>query len=100
MVLPLLGGEGRGEGERLSNFLTGVSDRSVRFLQLLRTRVIQQRMRRALLQRSENGFANVLSVTPQAGIPITQHFDAARNQKSLALGIVRLPVGMPVTKTI
>jgi hypothetical protein len=54
-------------------FLPALVPRTVRFSRHLRTRV----MRSALPQRSENGFANVLSVPPRTRVPKTQHSGAA-----------------------
>src|SRR6266446_3812915 len=90
-ILPLPGGEGRGEGVRLIQFLLP---------RIHRPCVIRQRMRRTFLQLAKNRVADGLRVAPQTGIPKAQFLDAARSQERFAFRIVTLLVRMTVTKSI
>jgi hypothetical protein len=114
LPLPLLGGEGWGEGERtveIASALTctplsslifhlsfGGASASSRLAN--RSAIIRQWMRRALLQRIPYRVADSLSLASQARVPEPQYLDAPRLQPGITIHIFGLLSRESVLKTI
>ena len=108
-AFPLPEGEGQGEGERdprnrvSRTNLAGSIRLGPRVANARRRHwraVIWQRMRRALLQRPPNRVADDVFLAPQAGVPESQHLDAARFQNRIAFEILGLLLGRAVLKAV